>query len=1010
MGAEGMPDRFESFVHLLQQLREPLLIATKAGRILSANVAAAEALGTSVESLVGSELKSLVPERVLTNEWLELGNGFPVHGKDGRRLSCDARTLSSEHLLLRLSGGVDPEPRVRKLFERVSAEPQGSAGPQNRTLRSLLLEAMTGAGAFVGSLYGLDEATQVLELRTSVGFATENIKRFGRLPLNLGLPLCEAGRRRAAVYIGNGDELLAQFPELVRRYPNVVHSALACIPILADGRTIAVMGLTFPAPWSFSAAERSYLETFAEQCAPAVATLLRGAADPHASVVATRLELLQGFTGSLAATLTPGETAEVVVDIGVAATSASAGALWLMTDDGAALSLVRSVGPRVPRPEDFPRVPLDGTVRMPVVDAVRSGKPLLVESCAVIAREYPQLYRGPNDTASLACVPLFAQGRCVGGLTLAFDGERTYPPEEQAFLKLLAWHSAQAIERTRLYAAEQRARQTSEISQRRSEFMADVSMLLGSSLDPQTTLSALARAAVPRMADWCTVELADSSVSPVSAHVDPTKVELVKKLSLRLRGSTGGDRGIPAVIRTGKTELYRTVDLERMRAYMSRVPELPALYAEVGLVSSMIVPIRAGERPIGAMLLVSAHEERLYDEQDVALAEDLGRRVGLALENARLYQEARTADRLKDEFLAMLGHELRNPLAPIVSALGTIEVRGGDAFDPERKMIARHVKHLVRLVDDLLDVARITQGKIALQKARFDLISVMKEAVEAAEPLMKERRHHLVVGRAAAPLDVFGDRARLTQVLTNLLTNAARYTDPGGTIWVSAREEAGQAEVRVKDSGVGIAADALPRIFDLFVQASGSIDRPRGGLGIGLTVVKRIVELHGGTVSARSDGPGQGSEFVVRLPLAPPGEDEVDDEAGLSGVEALPAALAGLRVLVVDDNFEAATAMGDALEAIGCSARVVFDGPAALKAVGEFRPDLSLLDIGLPVMDGYTLARQLRAQGVSSRLVALTGYGQDSDRAQSHAAGFDEHVVKPVDLEALKGLLARVQR
>jgi signal transduction histidine kinase/CheY-like chemotaxis protein/putative methionine-R-sulfoxide reductase with GAF domain len=1005
-----MPDRFESFVHLLQQLREPLLIASKAGRILSANVAAAEALGTSVASLEGSELKSLVPERALTNEWLESGNGFPVHGHDGRRLSCDVRMLSVEHLLLRLSGGVDPEPRLRKLYERV--EPLPSSGLEDRTLHSLLVEAMTSVGSFVGSLHALDEAAGMLEIRASVGFAADNVRRFGRLPLNLAVPLSEAVRRKAALYISTGDELSAQFPELVQRYPRVVHSALACVPISVGGRVIAAMGLTFPAPWSFSDSERRSLETFAEQCAPAVQAQLGTARDPHASSVITRLELLQAFTGSLASTLTPGEAAEVVVDQSVAATSSTTGGLWLVADDGAALSLARSVGPNAPPREKYQRLPLDAPMKLPVLVAVRTGQPQFLESIAVIERDFPELYRIAEGTGlhALTCVPLFAQGRCVGALTLGFDEDRSFPPEEQAFLKLLGWHSAQTIERTRLYAAEQKARQSSEVSRRRSEFMADASMLLGSSLDVRATLAAVAKAAVPRMADWSIVELEDSTVPPVFAHTDPSKVEQVKLLSQRLRGATGGERGIPAVIRSGKSELYRAADLERLRSDVTRDPALPALRVQIKGVSVMVVPIRAAERPIGAILLASTNEEHLYDEHDIALAEDLGRRVGLALENARLYQAARAADHQKDEFLAMLGHELRNPLAPIVSALGTLDARADPALAPERALISRHVKHLVRLVDDLLDVARVTQGKIALHRSRCEVVSVVSEAIEVAEPLIKERRQHLAVGRPAASLHVFGDRARLTQVLANLLTNAARYTDAGGALSVSAGQEAGQAVIRVKDSGAGIAAEALPHIFELFVQASRPLDRARGGLGIGLTVVKRIVELHGGTVSAHSDGPGQGSEFVVRLPLAPADLVDAEDAADFSGVERLPAELLGLRVLVVDDNFEAATAIGEALEAIGCTARVVFDGAAALKAVSEFRPELSLLDIGLPVMDGYALARQLRALGVSSRLVALTGYGQASDRAQSRAAGFDEHVVKPVDLEALKGLLARVQR
>jgi signal transduction histidine kinase/CheY-like chemotaxis protein len=999
-----MPHSFETFVHLLQQLREPLLIVSKAGQILSANVAAAEALGTSVASLEGSELKALVPERALTGDWLESGNGFPVHGLDGRRLACDARMLTHEHLLLRLSGAVDLEPRLRKLFERVEALP--SSAPEDRTLRSLLVEAMTAIGAFVGSIHAVDEAAGMLEIRTSVGFAVENVRRFGQLPLNLAVPMCEAVRQKAAIYIGTGDELRARFPELVRRYPRVVHSALACIPICAGGRVIAAMGLTFPAPWSFSDAERSYLETFAQRCAPTVEDQLRERGAAHNDAT-TRLELLQAFIGSLASALTPAEAFEVVVDLGIAAASAATGGLWLLTDDGAALELVRSSGPSAPRPESYPHFPLDGPMKLPIIDSVCTGRPMFLESAADIARDYPALQgiAAANRLGALSCVPLFAQGRCVGALTFGLQADHTYPPEEQAFLKLIAWHAAQTLERTRLYAAEQNARQSAEASRRRSEFMADASMLLGSSLDVQTTLDAVAKAAVPRMADWCIVELEDATVPRIVVHSDPSKVEQVKMLSQRLRGVMGGDRGILAVIRTGKSELYRAADLQRLRSDVSRDPQLPTLRVQVGGRSVMIVPIRAAERPIGAMLLASANEERVYDEHDVALAEDLGRRVGLALENARLYQRARDADHQKDEFLAMLSHELRNPLAPIMSALSTMELRGPDAFAAERAMMSRHAKHLVRLVDDLLDVARVTQGKIALQQAPCDLLPIIDEAVETARPLLTERRHRLSVERPAQPLFVIGDRARLTQAVANLLTNAARYTEAGGTVGVTLEALGGHAVVRVRDSGMGIAPEAMPHIFDLFVQAKGSLDRTRGGLGIGLTVVKRIVELHGGSVSAQSEGTGLGSTFEVHLPLT--ASDAAQEVAAPDAVVDHPA---GLKVLVVDDNFDAAEALGHALVALGCEARVVFDGVAALQAAKDHKPDLALLDIGLPVMDGYELSRRLRAQGYSARLVALTGYGQESDRALSREAGFDEHVVKPVDLDALRALLQRVPR
>jgi signal transduction histidine kinase/ActR/RegA family two-component response regulator len=367
--------------------------------------------------------------------------------------------------------------------------------------------------------------------------------------------------------------------------------------------------------------------------------------------------------------------------------------------------------------------------------------------------------------------------------------------------------------------------------------------------------------------------------------------------------------------------------------------------------------------------------------------------------------EAEEANRAKDEFLAMLGHELRNPLSPIVTALELLRLRGTLATHPrELGILERQVKHLTRLVDDLLDVSRITRGKVDLKVEPVELAVVVAKAVEMASPLLDRRQHRLAVEVPADGLRVQGDPVRLAQVVANLLTNAARYTPPGGHVQVRARrvhgedEGAGEVELAVADDGQGLSADLLPRVFDLFVQGPRAIDRQEGGLGIGLTLVRSLVSLHGGSVEARSDGPGQGSTFVVRLPLlAAP---------GLALPEAGPAIAKGgspLRILVVDDNQDAADLLGTLLAVDGHEVLTAHDGLGALALVEDAAPDVAVLDLGLPVMDGFELAALMRGRlgDAAPVFIAVTGYGQPADRDRSRDAGFQAHLVKPVDAGVL---------
>jgi signal transduction histidine kinase len=374
--------------------------------------------------------------------------------------------------------------------------------------------------------------------------------------------------------------------------------------------------------------------------------------------------------------------------------------------------------------------------------------------------------------------------------------------------------------------------------------------------------------------------------------------------------------------------------------------------------------------------------------------------------------EERTVDlegalRARDEFLAMLAHELRNPLAPIRNAAQVLRLLGPSDghLTWAREVIDRQVKQLARLVDDLLDVSRVTQGRIELHLEEIDVTTAVAHAVETSRPWIDARRHALTVTLPEMPVQIQADLARLSQVISNLLNNASKYMEEGGRIWLTVDLVDREIRIRVRDEGIGIPREMLPRIFGLFTQLNRSLDRSEGGLGIGLALVRRLVELHGGSVQALSDGPGLGSEFVVALPVLRVGTvPEPQEEESPEESERAP----GCRVLVADDNHDSAESLGMLLEMAGHEVRLAYDGQEALESADRFLPDVMLLDIGLPKLDGFEVASRLRKDNRydSMLLVAVTGYGTDSDRERARAAGFDHHLVKPVDPRALRDLIA----
>ena len=539
-------------------------------------------------------------------------------------------------------------------------------------------------------------------------------------------------------------------------------------------------------------------------------------------------------------------------------------------------------------------------------------------------------------------------------------------------------------------------------------FLADASATLAAVVDWQSTLQKVASLAVPYFADWCAVDIAepDASLRRLAvAHVDPAKVKLAHELENRYPSDPEASRGALHVLRTGQSEMAEEIP-DSLLIDGAQDEEHLRILRELGLKSYMCVPLKARGKSLGVISFVSAESGRCYTASDLAFAEELARRAAVSLENAQLYAELRETDRLKDEFLAMLAHELRNPLAPIRNSLYIMKQPGtkGEVLQEVREMAERQVQHMARLLDDLMDVSRISRGKIELRSEIVDLKLLVNRTIEAVRPFIDERGHELTVSMPPAPLRVKGDLTRLEQVVTNLLNNSAKYTDPGGHITLKVSREDGSVALKVKDNGIGIAPEMLPKIFDLFVQAERRMDRAQGGVGIGLTLVRRLVELHGGTVEARSPGLGQGSEFVVRLPA---NDENVSSDESSNARDNGHAERPCRRILVVDDNQDAANSLAILLRRAGQEVRSAYNGSTGLRLAADFRPSLVFLDIGMPGMDGYQVAVQLRRDALlpSIVLVALTGWGQEEDRRQSKEAGFDYHLVKPVDPAALEELL-----
>jgi PAS domain S-box-containing protein len=603
---------------------------------------------------------------------------------------------------------------------------------------------------------------------------------------------------------------------------------------------------------------------------------------------------------------------------------------------------------------------------------------------------------GSDGITGLMIVPLTIGGRRTGTLVFYSRHRHRFTPVEVQTARALGNLVAGAVTTAELYEEQRKSRE-------QADFLVQVSSALASSLDYSETLSQVARLAVPKIADWCTVDMLDADGVPrrlAIAHGDVRMIDLARSVEQRY-GTSSSPYSVKSVVATGRPVLLPSIADSMLVASAGDDDERLEQLRALKLASYMCVPLSANNRIVGAISFVSSESNRHFTTSDLIFAEHVAARAGLAIENARAYAEARDANRLKDEFLATLSHELRTPLNTL---LGYARMLNGGVIAPEKQrrtvqIIERNATVLSQIVADLLDVSRIISGKLRLELQPIDLPSILKEAIETVRPAVEAKNIRIVMTVGAVDGVVQGDAARLQQVAWNLLSNAAKFTPPGGRIDVRVLQGESAVDFEIADTGIGIPAEFLPYVFDRFRQADSRFSREYGGLGLGLAIARHIVEMHGGRISVASGGADAGSTFRVSLPAV---DMRIAADAA-SGADRAPGArdLAGVRVLAVDDQEDALALLRDTLEAAGADVTTAVDALQAIRLIEDAPPDVLVADIGMPGMDGFELIRRVRRSGnaLAKRLpaAALTAYARPEDRALALECGFQVHVPKPFD-------------
>ncbi|MFT3769035.1 MAG: ATP-binding protein [Minicystis sp.] len=744
--------------------------------------------------------------------------------------------------------------------------------------------------------------------------------------------------------------------------------------------------------------------------------LLEKEARAAAEIAVHRISTLQTVTAALSEAVTLEQVADIIVGEGIASLGAHRGALFLFNDfagvawtgrepvelvahRGIAADLAARIARLVP-PDDQARTCM-----------IKSGEPVWAGSPEAVHAVLPASARAIEAElalAALATVPLAAGGRVAGVLYLGFDTPQPFPEEERSFVRALVGHCAQAVERARLYEAERRLN-------RRFELVARAAELVSSSIDYETTLANVAAAALPALGDYGFLDViegddvrrvARASGESVAAQLDGARFAA----TARLGGSGLG--------------FHPRVDDAVLAALAPSLDHVPLL-RRLDPCSIVCVPLRARQETLGWLTLAFGPSKRHHTPDDLEITEEIARRAAMAVENAALHRASREAtaraqeanrrselaNRTKDEFLGVVSHELRTPLNAV---LGWAQLlRGPAANDPATlakglRVIDKNARAQAKLIEDILDVSRIITGKLRLELRPIEIEGVVRAAIEVIRPAADAKGVELSVVTEARPA-ISGDPDRMQQVVWNLLSNAVKFTPQGGHVVLVVRRDGNQAEIEVRDDGRGIEAELLPFVFDRFRQADASPTRRYGGLGLGLAIVKHLVELHGGTVRAESDGPGTGAKFMVRVPARDEEEHEWLTLRDTDPGRRTTTRLDGVRVLVVDDEADARELVSTMLGAAGADVRTASSASEAFEALSQSPPHVLVSDVGMPGEDGYALIRRIRAAGAPlARLpaVALTAYAGTEDARRAVLAGFHTHLPKPAEPRVLTAVIA----
>jgi PAS domain S-box-containing protein len=624
---------------------------------------------------------------------------------------------------------------------------------------------------------------------------------------------------------------------------------------------------------------------------------------------------------------------------------------------------------------------------------------------------------------SLLAHPLIIKGACRGAMVFYSRTRREYGDVDVEVARATANLAAAALTTVELYDEQRSARAAADHSRKRALFLAEAARAMSASLDYHDTLKAVAQLAVPAIADWCAIDMADGQggVERLAvAHVDPGKVALAQQLHERYPADPDAAGGIHHVIRTGKAAFMSSIPPALLEA-VARDDEHRRIIRELNLHSYMCVPLMAHEKVFGAITFVSAESGREYGEDDLRFAQELASRASLAVENSRAYARLTEVSRLKDEFLATLSHELRTPLNAVLGyarmlRMGTL---GPEKVKPAIDVLERNAIALKQIIEDVLDVSRIVSGRMRLNVESVDLPSILHEATASSMPAAVAKGVRIETTIDALDSRVSGDPHRLQQVVWNLMSNAIKFTPAGGQVQIRLSRTDSHVEIAVSDTGIGISSEFLPFVFEPFRQADATFSREHGGLGLGLGIAKQLTELHGGTIAARSDGPGLGATFVVSLPVKAASVESrpVKFEAPVAESPAPYAesarSLEGLCVLAVDDEADSVRLLKTVLEDAGASVITATSAEMALDVLRSDTPDVMVADIGMPQMDGLQLIRTVRQMGEPARSIpaaALTAYARPEDSVTSLSSGFQMHLVKPIDPVELAAAISRLAR